>query len=99
MKFFKAGFLIQGFVLDLEGNQCMPYKIIIQVGKTYIGGELGLNELSLMMGKPVFWLSYSFKHRPACQAKQTFMRKPAFCICENKGAVTAQLISTFVFTP
>ena len=28
------------------------------------------------------------------------MRKPAFCICENKGgscAVTAQLISAFVF--
>ena len=81
----------------------MPYKIIIQVGKTYIGGELGLNEPSLMMGTPVFWLSYSFKHRPTCQAKQThlsrIMKKPAFCICENKGAVTAQLISTFVFTP
>ena len=25
------------------------------------------------------------------------MRKPAFCICENKGGVTAKLISTFVF--
>ena len=25
------------------------------------------------------------------------MRKPAFRICENKGAVTAQLISAFVF--
>ena len=25
------------------------------------------------------------------------MRKPAFCICENKDAVTAKLISTFVF--
>ena len=71
--------------------------------ETSIGGELGLNEHSLMMRKPVFWLSYSFKHRPACRAKQTYlsriMRKPAFCICENKGAVTAQLISAFVFTP
>ena len=25
------------------------------------------------------------------------MRKPAFCICENKDAETAQLISAFVF--
>ena len=25
------------------------------------------------------------------------MRKPAFCICENKDAVTAKLISAFVF--
>ena len=25
------------------------------------------------------------------------LRKPAFCICENKDAVTAQLISAFVF--
>ena len=25
------------------------------------------------------------------------MRKPAFCICENKDAVTAKLISVFVF--
>ena len=25
------------------------------------------------------------------------MNKPAFCICENKDAVTAQLISVFVF--
>ena len=25
------------------------------------------------------------------------MRKPDFCLCENKGAVTAKLISAFVF--
>ena len=25
------------------------------------------------------------------------MRKPAFCMCENKGSVTAKLISAFVF--
>ena len=25
------------------------------------------------------------------------MRKPDFCLCENKDAVTAQLISAFVF--
>ena len=25
------------------------------------------------------------------------MRKPDFCLCENKGAVTAKLINTFVF--
>ena len=40
-------------------------------------------------------------HKLGGQDMSRVMRKPAFCICENKGqiscAVTAQLISAFVF--
>ena len=88
--------LRQTFIIRIFLGHAFPYLFLSFIVQTHRHGGRSLL-YQAMCSFWNAWLHFRLK-------LSLVMRKPAFCICENKDAdqlvasVTAQLISTFVFT-